>query len=101
MTLLYENDIGAEIIIATGNTAIPISTVLTILLEKPGGITVELAVTPTMVNFTTGVITYTTVDGDLCVAGEYRTQVHGVFADGDNIVSDMDTFIVYEKLEVT
>jgi hypothetical protein len=52
-----------------------------------------------MVNYTTGVITYTTVIGDLDEVGEYKLQVRGVFTDADE-VSDMDTFNVFEKIIV-
>jgi hypothetical protein len=99
MSLLYKDDVGVNLIIATSNTAIPGSAVLTINLEKPGGDAVELAVTPAMVNYTTGVITYTTLAGDLDEVGEYKVQVHGTFTDADE-VSDMDTFNVLEKIEV-
>jgi len=99
MSLLYQDDVGVNLIIATSNTAIPGTAVLTLNLEKPGGDAVELAITPTMVDYATGVITYTTVAGDFDEVGEYKIQVHGVFTDADE-VSDMDTFNVFEKIEV-
>jgi hypothetical protein len=99
MSLLYKDDVGVDLIIATSNTSIPLTTMITLNLEKPGGDTVELAITADMIDYTTGVITYTTVAGDLDEVGEYKIQVHGVFLDADE-VSDMDVFNVFEKITV-
>ena len=101
MSLLYTGDIGARLIISTDNTNIAPSATLTMLLQKPGGTTVEIAITAPMVNYTTGVITYPTVSGDLSEVGEYKVQVKGVFVGGENLVSDQDTFNVYQRLTVT
>jgi hypothetical protein len=101
MSLLFRDDIGANLVVATHNTTIPLTATLSLILEKPSGTTVELSVTPTMVNYTTGVITYPTLDGDLDEAGEYRIQVHGVFVDGTDETSNIDSFTVNEKLTVT
>jgi hypothetical protein len=98
MSILYKDDVGAHLVISTSNTAIPGTAVLTLLLEKPSGTTVVLTVTPEMIDYTTGVITYDTVNGDLNEVGEYKIQIHGVFLDADEM-SDIDTFTVYEKLE--
>jgi hypothetical protein len=99
MSLLYQDDIGVSIIISTSNTTIPETATLTLLVEKPGQNTVEWTVTPEMINLTTGVITYTTVDGDLDEVGVYKLQVHGVFSDAD-YYSNIDKFTVHERLEL-
>ena len=96
MTLVYTGDIGARLTIATNNTLIALTTVLTLLIKKPAG-TLLTKTTPT-VNYTTGVITYDSVSGDLDEVGEYTVQVRGVFDDGDDLRSDKDKFYVYEKL---
>ena len=95
MALVYTGDIGTRLTIATNNTLIALTTVLTLLLKKPAG--TLLTKTPT-VNYTTGVITYDSVSGDLDEVGEYIVQVRGVFDDGDDLRSDKDKFYVYEKL---
>lgn len=101
MSLLYRDDIGANLVITTGNTGIPLTATITLHMQKPGGSTVDLAITPSMINYTTGVITYPTVSGDLDDVGEYIVQLHGAFDDGTNTVSDEDSFYVHEKLIVT
>ena len=99
MSLLYQDDVGVNLIISTSNTGIPASGTLTILLEKPGGDSSTLAVIPSMVDYNTGIITYTTVAGDLDEVGTYRVQVHGVFTDADEYFN-IDTFNVFERIEV-
>ena len=95
MTLIYVGDIGARLTISTNNTTMANTTVLTVLLKRPDK--TLLTVTPT-VNFTTGVLTYDTVSGNLSSVGEYTVQVNGVFDDGDVLRSEMSTFYVFEKL---
>ena len=96
MTLTYKDDVGARISVSTGNTTMPVDTILTLIIKKPLG--TILTKTPS-VNFTTGVLTYDTIAGDVDQAGEYQVQVKGVFSDGDILTSDIDRFPVYRKLE--
>jgi hypothetical protein len=96
MSILYKDDVGVHIIVHTSNKSIPVGT-LSLILEKPSGTKATLAVTPTMINYNTGVITYDTIAGDLNEVGEYKIQVRGVFADADE-VSNIDSFHVYDKL---
>jgi hypothetical protein len=100
MSLLYRDDVGAAIIIATNNTTLPVSTTLSVIVEKPSATvtTWDLTLPGDSVDFATGIITHTTVLGDLNESGEYKVQVHGVFADGDDTRSDIDTFTVHERL---
>jgi hypothetical protein len=95
MSLIYKDDIGVVLTVDTSNTAMPITTVLTLKVKKPDGTLVTLSPT---VNYTTGILTYTTVSGDLNIAGTYEVQVNGVFTDGSVLRSNTDTFTVYEKL---
>jgi hypothetical protein len=99
MALLYQDDVGVQIIVETNNTAIPLTGTLSILLEKPGGDSSEISVDPTMVAYSTGIITYTTVAGDLDELGEYKVMIRFVDT-GIDEVSDMGTFKVFEKIEV-
>lgn len=101
MSLLYKGDIGARLIISTDNTNIAESATLHLFLQKPSGTTVEIDITAPMVNYTTGVITYYTVSGDLNESGEYKAQLKGNFVDGSDLVSDQDSFTVYERLALT
>jgi hypothetical protein len=98
MSRLYQDDIGAHIVVETSNTAIPASAVLQLHVTKPTGVFATWALTAPMINLTTGVITYHTIAGDLSEVGEYKVQVHGVFLDGTNETSDIDSFTVYQKL---
>ena len=95
MTLIYVGDIGARLTISTNNTTMANTTALTVLLKRPDK--TLLTITPS-VNFTTGVLTYDTVSGNLSSVGEYTVQVNGVFDDGDVLRSEMSTFYVFEKL---
>ena len=95
MTLVYRGDIGVRLTISTSNTTMPVTTALSLLIKKPSG---ELVTATPSVNWTTGVLIYDTVSGELDEVGEYRVQVHGVFDDGDDLRSDRDSFMVYEKL---
>jgi hypothetical protein len=99
MSRIYQDDVGVNLLVDTFNTAIPLTATLSLFVEKPGGDTVEWAVTAPMINYTTGVITYTTVIGDLNEIGEYKIQVHGVFTDADEY-SNIDTFSVHERIEI-
>ena len=97
MSRLFLDDVGANIVVATGNTTIPGTAVLSLIVEKPGLSVVTWALTAPMINLTTGICTYTTLAGDLDEVGEYRVQVHGVFTDAD-LYSDIDTFNVMERI---
>jgi hypothetical protein len=97
MSRLFLDDVGAQIVVATGNTTIPLTAVLSLIVEKPGLSVVTWSLTDPMIDRTTGIITYTTESGDLDEVGEYRVQVHGVFTDAD-LYSDIDTFNVMERI---
>lgn len=99
MSLLFQDDVGATLIISTNNTTIPETATLTLVVEKPGLDVVTWAITTPMIDYATGVITYTTGVGDLDEVGEYRLQVHGVFVDGSDYTSNIDSFTVNEKIE--
>jgi hypothetical protein len=98
MSRIYEDDVGALLLVHTDNKDIPITATLSLIVEKPSGTLVTWAINPLNVNFYTGVLSYTTLSGDLDETGEYRVQVHGVFTDA-NETSNIDTFTVYSKLE--
>lgn len=98
MSLLYKNDVGVRLLISTNNPAIPGTAVLYVKLTKPSGVVTTREVDPADIDYVTGIITYTTVSGDLSEVGEYKVQVRGVFADGDDYKSDIDTFEVDEGI---
>ena len=98
MSRLYQGDIGSHIVVETNNTGIPVTAVLQLHVTKPTGTFVTWALTAPMIDYATGIITYHTTASDLDEIGEYKVQVHGVFLDGTNETSDIDTFTVYEKL---
>jgi hypothetical protein len=97
MSLLYKDDVGVNLVIQTGNTTLPVDSVLTLVIEKPGTSIIEKAITTEMVNYTTGVIVYPTGVGDLDEAGVYKAQVRVAYT-GVDMASDIDTFSVQEKL---
>ena len=96
MGLVYKSDVGARLTVATHNAALTPTTTLTILIKKPGG--TLLTKTPGIIDYTIGVLSYDTLASDIDEVGEYRVQVRGVFDDGDDLRSDRDSFMVYEKL---
>ena len=65
MSLIYSGDIGAVIRVNAHNTSIDPSTALSLIVRKPDGTLVTWVPT---VNFTSGILTYTSIAGDL-VAG--------------------------------
>jgi hypothetical protein len=98
-SLIYNGDIGARTVISTLNTTIPVTTTITLILKKPDDTIVTLIPAPGGIDYATGVITYASVSGDFTLPGQYRIQVHAVFADGDDLTSNIGTFTVYEKIE--
>ena len=97
MSKIYINTVGARLVISTKNLSIPSDAILAIHIKKPSGTMLHKYTLPSWVNYTTGVITYYTIAGDVDELGQYKVQVHEV-ATGVDIPSDIDTFIVYEKL---
>ena len=85
MTLVYRGDIGSRLTISTSNTAMPITTVLTILIKKPSG--TLLTKTPT-VDFATGIITYDTISGDF---GSFRFGIDYIEDDFTESVLSSET----------
>lgn len=97
-SLIYKGDVGSRLIIDTENHSIAVTTVITIGLKKPSGAFTTITPAAGEIDYTTGTITHGAVLGELDEAGEYRVQVHGVFSDGDDLKSNVDTFIVYEPI---
>lgn len=92
---VFQHDVGVRIRVYTNNTTLPTTGTLSLIIRKPYG-AVPLEVYP-VVDYTTGVLTYESVAGDLDQHGKYKVQVHGVFDDGDDQRSDVATFIVYAR----
>ena len=97
MSRLYQDDVGARLLVHTNNLTIPVTAVLTLVVTKPSGTEVVWAIAPGDIEYATGILTYTTVAGDFDETGEYRVQVHGVFTDADES-SNIDRFTIHEKL---
>jgi hypothetical protein len=95
MSLIYKDDVGAEVIVDAIDTDIPATAVMSAYVLKPSGAT---AVWTLSYDYSAGTGTHTTVAGDLNEVGEYKIQLHGVFLDGDILNSNIDTFYVYEKV---
>lgn len=74
MSEIYEDDIGATIIIDLDTTNIPVSTDILVIVENPYGATAEWTIGVGELNRTTGLITHSTLAGDLPYPGEYKVQ---------------------------
>jgi len=96
MSLIYVGAIGATLVIDTGNKAIPLDGVITMVLESPSGVSTSIDVT-NYLNIATGIINYPTQDGDVDEEGEYQVQLRGVWTGYDN-PSNIGTFRVYLPL---
>jgi hypothetical protein len=102
MSRIYTNTIGARITINTLNVAIPTTSILALHITKPSGETMHKYVLPAWINYTTGVITYVTIAGDVDEVGEYRVQIHETNSTDDtDLPSNIDTFTVYDRLALT
>jgi hypothetical protein len=95
MTLVYKNSIGINFQILTNFDLTGYSS-LSWYLTKPSG--TKLTKTPTVVDITTGELSYESISGDLDETGQYKSQTKATYADGDVIPSEIDTFMVYEPL---
>ena len=99
MSRIYNNTVGARLTINTLNTSIPSTAVLALHITKPSGEVMHKYVLPAWINYTTGVITYVTIAGDVDEIGEYRVQVHETTStDTTDLPSNIDTFTVYERI---
>jgi hypothetical protein len=96
MSLFYKDDIGAKVIVDLSNLSLPATATVTLIVKKPVT-TTPVTWTPVM-DFVTGIATYTTVAGDLNESGEYQVQAHGVFIAGEIMNSNIDSFNVYDKI---
>lgn len=95
-SLIYKGDIGAQIIADTENITAATTTTFTLIVEKPSGATVEWAGT---MDYATGLLTYTTLTGDIDESGQHVAQVRSVSATGtEKLKSDTDTFTIYEPI---
>lgn len=96
---IHVGDIGTQFIITvTDNTAVDISTATTkqFIFKKPDG--TKLTVSASFYSDgTDGKLTYTTVDGDIDIAGTWKLQTLVVISDG-TFYSDVTTFKVYSNL---
>lgn len=95
MSLIYQNDEGVRIVAKTAQTTFPATTTFFLMVTKPSGATADWAVT---VDFSTGDMTHTTLEGELDETGIYKIQVAAHFDTGDDQVSDINSFEVHEKL---
>ena len=97
---IHLNDIGTEFritIIDCASAAIDISsaTSLNMIFKKPSGTTVTQ--TATAYDATNGILTYTTVDGDLTEIGTWKIQAQVVATNG-TWKSEFKSFKVHRNL---
>jgi predicted phage tail protein len=100
MSLLYKNDVGAKILISTGNTNLPGTDTLTLMVKKPSGATAEWAIgVGDSLDTATGIITYyTKLSTELSEAGDYTIQIRRITNAGKQTKSNVDNFNVKEGL---
>jgi hypothetical protein len=99
MSLIYKDDVGADIIINLNNTTIPGGTTIYVIAEKPTGATVDFILEAGELNLVTGIITHKSKAGELDTVGEYRLQLRRI-SSGVDTRSDIGTFTVYKRLGV-
>tara|TARA_Y100000296_G_scaffold84177_1_gene116858 strand:- start:5323 stop:5634 length:312 start_codon:yes stop_codon:yes gene_type:complete len=98
---IHKSDIGTvfKVTIKDSASAVDISTATTkqIIFKKPGGgkLTKDA---PFFTDGSDGIITYTTVSGDLSEEGMWKLQGYIVLSGGNTFYTDIYTFKVYRNL---
>lgn len=98
---LHVGDVGALIVFETGNTNLPGTDTLTILIKKGSGATSEWSLVPgdgDALDTTSGDINYYTKAGNLDESGQYESEIKRVTVGGSTTKSDVGTFEVKEVL---
>ena len=98
---IHKSDIGTvfKVTIKDSASAVDISTATTkqIIFKKPGGGKLEKTAS-FFTDGTDGVITYTTISGDLSEEGMWKLQGYIVLSGGNTFYTDISTFKVYRNL---
>ena len=98
---IHRNDIGTvfKVTIQDSTTAVDISTATTkqMVFKKPSGSKLTKDAN-FLTDGTDGVITYTTVDGDLGEEGMWKLQGYIVLSGGNTFYTDIHTFKIYRNL---
>ena len=96
---IHKGDIGTKFTITVydGTSTVDVSGgTKTILFRKPAGTT--LTKTASDEDASNGVISYTTVSGDLDEIGTWRVQAEVITAGGSIFRTDISTFKVYDNI---
>lgn len=94
---LTAGDVGASIIINLGETNIPLSTDILVIVSNPYGATAEWVLEPNELNRTTGIITHKTKTGEIAYEGEYKVECLKKDTDVD-LGSGVDYFKVTKRI---
>ena len=98
---IHRSDIGTvfKVTIQDSTSAVNVSTATTkqMVFQKPGGskLTKDAAF---FTNGSDGIITYTTVSGDLDEEGMWKLQGYIILSGGNTFYTDIHTFKVYRNL---
>jgi len=96
---IHKGDIGTKfsVTVYDGSSTVNVSGgTKTIIFKKPAGTT--LTKTAADEDATNGVISYTTVSGDLDEIGTWRIQSKVVTSGGNTFYTDVATFKVYDNI---
>jgi hypothetical protein len=98
---IHKGDIGTvfKVTIKDGTAAVDISTATTkqIIFKKPGS--TKLTKTASFfTDGTDGIITYTSISGDLGEEGMWKMQGYIVLTGGNTFYTDIHTFKIYRNL---
>ena len=95
---IHKNDIGTvfKVTIKDGSSAVDISTSTTkqLIFKKPSGQKLEANAS----YYSDGIITYTTVDGDLNEEGMWKIQGKIILSGGNTFNTDLTSFKVHRNL---
>ena len=98
---IHKNDIGTvfKVTIKDGSSAVDISTSTTkqLIFKKPSGQKLE-ANASYYTDGSDGIITYTTVDGDLNEEGMWKIQGKIILSGGNTFNTDLTSFKIHRNL---
>lgn len=97
MVNVYKGSVGVDVTINTRND-LTNSASCDILVQLPDG--TDTVWIPTDITRATGVVYYTTVQGDLEQSGPYTLQVKTTQVDGDIFFSNAFVWKIYDDFEV-
>jgi hypothetical protein len=92
---VYKDDVGVQIRVNTG-IDLTSATTVSLFISKPNG--QNTTWTPTKEQpYTSGILVYTTMQGDLNAAGTYKLQAYVKFSESQILYGETGSFQVYDR----